>query len=447
MGVSIGRSAAGALVDEPQRGRRRPHSLRTIALICGLLASAHSLVYVFSVPPWATEDEEQHVDYILEIRDEHRIPRVDQTIRESIVRSTIATDRWGSLHLGVTSPDPDPTHRGLEGLSYEAYQPPLYYAVLAAVVAPAGHHLLTVMYLGRLIGAALAGVGAALTALLAARWCKCGRSRRAAWIAGLSLAAIPAYAEAGARINNDTGLIVASVASLLLLTSFIDRPSTQGAAIAGIAIGVSAGMKITGVVLLAPAAVALTVVWGRVGWRSRLMWGSLMAMPGAAVAVAWTLVSYERYGVFNPVTAMMERVIRLRVVPVSELARESLRLTGLPFGHWHTGPLVATTTAGLILAGIVLSHRCQPGAVRWLLVTAVVVGTIVGLLEANSEGILNAFNTRYVLIAYPPLIAAAATGWSRCSRSAGVAVVAAMWCVGATFFLAAFHPLFRFRAG
>lgn len=441
--------------DHPVRQRDlvgRPRTTRgrvgVIAVLCGVIAVAHSLVYVFAVPPWALEDEEQHVDYVLEIRDDHRLPRIDQTIRESIVRSTIAADRWGSLGVGVTSQDPDPAHRGLEGLSYEAYQPPLYYVVLAAIVAPAGHHLVLVMYLGRLFGAVLAGVGAALTALLAARWCRCGFERRAALIAGLAIGAIPAYAEATARINNDTGLLVAVTAALLALTRFVDHPTRKRAKQTGLCLGIAVAMKISGLVLLAPAIVALGAAWPRTLRRERFVYIVIMLLPSLAIAVAWALVSNARYGVFNPVTAVIERIVRFPVLPLGTLARDAARLTGEPFGHWSTEPLVAVATAGFVVVGLVLSVRCPPGNVRWLLIAAITGGTVAGLLRANAAGVVNAFNSRYVLFSYPALVAAASVGWATVGRRVVAALpVIGLWCVAVLFFTIAFHPRFPFRVG
>jgi 4-amino-4-deoxy-L-arabinose transferase-like glycosyltransferase len=418
--------------------------------VCGLLATAHSLLYVFAVPPWALEDEEQHVDYVLELRDHHRVPRVDETLRPSIVASEIKTKRLESLGYGTTPTEPDPAKRGLIGLSYEGYQPPLYYVALVPFVSVIGDRPLTAMYLLRVVGAVLAGVGAALTALLAAQWARCSRRtrERAALIAGLVIAAVPAYAEAGARVNNDTGLTLAVVASLLAAARFAREPTPRRAWCVGLLAAAAAASKITGVVAVAPALVALGAVWNRASTRDRLRWLVAIVVPAAAVTLAWALVSRARYGVFNPATAVVEVIGPFRVVPLHELVTETARLTGLPFGHWRTGPAVAIGLAVVFVVGLALSRRCRPTAFRLASAAALAAAIVIGLVPANRAGILNAVNTRYVLCAYPALVAVAAAGWATVrSRWSSFAPAVAMWSLAALFFVAGVLPRFPFRVG
>jgi len=444
-GVEPAGRADAVLSVSPARRRTR---LWLVALVCGIVASVHSLAYVFATPPWAIEDEEQHVDYVLSLRDHGHIPRVDETIRPSIVASTIDTRRWESLGLGVTFLERDPAKRGLEGLSYEGYQPPLYYLLLVPVVAPLGDRPLAAMYAGRLVGALCAGLGAAFAALLAARWARGVRPAHAALLAGLFLGAIPVYAEAMARVNNDTGLAVTVVGSLLLMARFVERPDSWRALAIGACLGAAVAMKVSALVAIAPAAVALLSARRTCPRRVSLTHVTAIAAPPAVVAVWWMLVTRERYGVLNPVTGFVARIGRFPSLGMTTLARDALRLTGLPYGQWHTGPAVAAGVLAATAAGMVAMARQRGRALALWSVITLVLGTVIGLLQANAAGVVNAFNTRYILLAYPAVVAAAATGWvvARC-RLAAALPVAAMWALAVLFFVVGFLPRFPFRVG
>lgn len=92
-----------------------------------LLSFVHGMIYAFFLPPWGLADEEQHVDYIHTIVTEGRRPIVGQDfISEDIIKSVLETKRHERF-MWPTPPSTDPKDWGLEGYSYEGYQPPLFY--------------------------------------------------------------------------------------------------------------------------------------------------------------------------------------------------------------------------------------------------------------------------------------------------------------------------------
>jgi hypothetical protein len=50
-----------------------------------VLGCLHAGLYVVSFPPWAIEDEEQHVDYVWKLSFDHEMPTVDDPIDQSIM--------------------------------------------------------------------------------------------------------------------------------------------------------------------------------------------------------------------------------------------------------------------------------------------------------------------------------------------------------------------------
>src|SRR5688572_7592509 len=91
-----------------------------------LVAFFHGALYAAFLPPWGLIDEAQHLHYIQYIAEAQRLPVAgDLYLSEEIVDSLFATRRWETFHW-TPPPAPDPQVMGLEGFSYEAYQPPLF---------------------------------------------------------------------------------------------------------------------------------------------------------------------------------------------------------------------------------------------------------------------------------------------------------------------------------
>lgn len=96
-----------------------------------LLALLRGGLYASYLPPWGLIDEQQHVHYIQYLGEDRSIPVVGETyLSPEIADSVFQTRRhemfhWPPLH------SPNPKDMGLEGQSYEGYQPPLFYLLFA----------------------------------------------------------------------------------------------------------------------------------------------------------------------------------------------------------------------------------------------------------------------------------------------------------------------------
>lgn len=92
-----------------------------------VLLWAHGLLYALFLPPWDYVDEEQHFDYIHYLATQARAPIVGHDyLSPTVVEAIINSHRWSTYHW------PSPASQraqdwGLEGQSYEGYQPPLFY--------------------------------------------------------------------------------------------------------------------------------------------------------------------------------------------------------------------------------------------------------------------------------------------------------------------------------
>ena len=92
-----------------------------------LLALLRGGLYASYLPPWGLIDEQQHVHYIQYLGEHWSIPVVGKTyLSPEIAESVLQTRRHEMFHWpSPASANPDDL--GLEGQSYEGYQPPLFY--------------------------------------------------------------------------------------------------------------------------------------------------------------------------------------------------------------------------------------------------------------------------------------------------------------------------------
>lgn len=93
-----------------------------------LLAAALGcdLVYTLQQPIWSPRDEIAHFDYVDKLTD-GRLPRPDEPVSDDTFRMCTGTFTWARPQ-GF---DGTRAGMGLAGTSYEAWQPPLYYLLLA----------------------------------------------------------------------------------------------------------------------------------------------------------------------------------------------------------------------------------------------------------------------------------------------------------------------------
>lgn len=448
-------SSAGDLLDAVEDGTpRRRATLRPWLpyAVVALVAAAHTLLYVFAVPPWALEDEEQHVDYVLTLRDEQRPPHLDDYVHQEIVDSAVTTDRWGSLGLGQvpasTDGRLDPSQMGLEGYSYEAHQPPLYYVALVPLAQLLGDRTLAIMYGGRLAGVAVAAAGAVAAAALSARWAPDGHRRRAAWIGGLACALMPALAEGAARVNNDAACAVLVTVGVVCLLRLVERPDARWGLLTGAVLAAAILVKASGVVGLgvSVAVLGLLAVRGRLAARV----AAAVLVPQVLAVAAWSAVTHARYDVWNSTTAVVRQRVRFVPLSWSTLGSDALERAATPYGSWGLGVVLTLLWLVFVLVGLVLwRDRPGPGRVEMLVVVvAVAAAAVAGLASLNNDGFINAFSARYLLFAYPILLSAAAAGWAGLRRPvvAWAPLVAAS--LAAVAFLAVdFLPDFPLRVG
>jgi hypothetical protein len=382
--------------------RRR---LRIVVLGVAALAGLNGVAHGFGQRPWAVEDEVQHVDAAIKLS-EARLAHLDDPIELSVAESVLATERSVPAPGTVTA---DPPSWGLVGRSYLAYHPPGGPAVLAPFAMALGGDGFRTMVAGRALAALLVAVATAGVASIAASFHP-ARPVKAALLAGLTFAALPAVGDLGGRWSNDVVVLVAVVGAVAAGISVGRDPTRRSLALLSVAITVAVATKVSGLAALAGLVPALAHPGARPSGRAVAL---VLAAP-AAVTLGWALVLDGRYGTVDGVTAFLDRY-GAPFATGSILGSDAptlLRRSFLPFDPdaWGVTVLVPVALVAVIVLGLVW-RRPRSGA-PLLTVAAVGVACLVVLERGRQTGLLTP-SARFVAPLVAVAVAVAAGGWAR----------------------------------
>lgn len=257
-----------------------------------ILAALRGGLYASLLPPWGLIDEEQHFHYVQHLAEQRAIPVVGQTyLSPSLVDSIFAARRWEVFHWW-TPASTDPRTWGLEGHSYEGYQPPLFYGLLAAVYQFLPDDILSKVYLYRWLLVGLSLLTIWITYRLTSELFP--NQPELPLAAGLILVLLPERTMAVSRINNDVLLEVIAAAFIWILTRIelhgLSVRRSQG-------LGLLLGLGLLTKMSMAPLALLLPLsFWSQ--RRSAGWWRSLLWLAGIAAALAGPLVirNWRLYG-------------------------------------------------------------------------------------------------------------------------------------------------------
>lgn len=193
----------------------RQHSFIPYQIFC--LALLHGLLYAAFTPPWGLIDEVQHFHYIKFISENGSLPVVGETLLSTdLVDSLFATQHWQTFHWST------PTGQSIEqlgavGHSYEAYQPPLFYLLMAPILSVLPGDVLTQLFLVRCVMVILS-----LSSLFFL-WLTANlifpQEKQWAIFVTLLMVAIPERTFAVSRLNNDVLIEVFGCAIVWLCTT------------------------------------------------------------------------------------------------------------------------------------------------------------------------------------------------------------------------------------
>ncbi len=441
--------------------------LVTFALLRGV-------IYATVLPAWDYNDEEQHYHYAQHLAEERSLPIMGVTyISPEIVGSASASSRWERLHL--QRPEViDSRQMGLEGYSYEAYQPPLYYAVLTLpyallktafgheTIVPGTSETLAMLYSLRLFTVVLCAISLVLAYLLFRR--VLASRPDIVMIAATILSLIPERTMAMSRVNNDVLLDLLSTAALLVLIGSTNRPpTTVTSLVLGVLVGLAMLAKLSAGIMI--PMVLIFVAWQAARLRSfrHFLLNTFVVLASVAVIAGWFLArNFWLYGEVTGVSAFMRLAgfaPRYAFGEMSGALFEGIwttRWSGV--GSEAVGIFMALV--GLIAAtGLVRKTvevglgkgRMETGNVEHILfLVAAAVLWLVPLLWGVRTGLVQHVEGRFLLPAYAPIVALLLAGLiyalpARASRIAPIALAAFFAVVDAAYLIAFSLPYYYFQ--
>ncbi len=303
-------------------GEGRRQSSRWLDLIIGLqlvALIAFGILTVARFPVWSPIDEGAHYAYVQQIAEHGRLPVLGKTqVSEQVMAITA---REGTARLRY-----DPFARGLGTNSYEAFQPPLYYALVAPVFAAVPGYLNKV-YALRAFDLLLFLIGAALALQL----CRSVLPRRWRLAAPLVLATLmlPGVVVRSITISNEALELPLALLFLLLFVWGWDKPSGRRLLVLSAVLGACLLTQLL-LVVLVPLWVAAGWRWWRESRNSRPHVIVLRTLVLAAVVPAVLVIPWLGYNEAHYHALTAQRLVMKMQLPVVNPNHFYFSLRALP---------------------------------------------------------------------------------------------------------------------
>jgi len=270
---------------------RRPLRVTSSAALVALIVLQVGTIVVFGAitatryPLWSAVDEGAHFDNVLWIAEHGSLP---------VLGRTPASEQELAISQGVYPRHTtiDPAKAGLSGLSYEAFQPPLYYMVASPVFHLSGNYR-TKAYLLRFFGLALLLAAVALLARLSRHVLK------DKWLVGLSVGLLvlmmPGVVTRAVNISNLDLAIALAIACVTEMWIAWERRSGPRLVAAGALVGLGVLTDLY-LVELVPvfALVAIAVLRTRRTWAA-VLWATVGALLAFLAVLPWLVFNEIHY--------------------------------------------------------------------------------------------------------------------------------------------------------
>lgn len=272
--------SAGALGDRPGAARQL---LPLFILHIAYLAVA--ALYATQTPPWQAPDEPAHYNYVRQLA-QGNLPLIEASDYDEQYRSEIVSSKF-------------PPHLAIEPLSYEDWQPPLYYLLLTPFYLLFDGALIPLRLVSLLFGTGIIVAAYAVARILwpAQRWL--------ALIAAAFVAFLPQHVAILASVNNDS-LSLLIIALILWQLARMTRHNQVGEQIngrqwpgLGLLLGLGMVTKLT-VYIMAPVILILALAIYRRQWRRLVAALLRVAAPAAILAAPLWLRNILVYPGFDP---------------------------------------------------------------------------------------------------------------------------------------------------
>ena len=303
--------------------RQRSLSRRAALAVAYLVAAIPAVILAFVQPVWQLTDEAQHFDVIAQYANGTYPIEGATTLRPETVAVMVATGnyRWSPPETAPRPAVVDPilfgppplylsgyqfqlwVRRHIWWFSYEAMQPPLFYAAATPIWIAADHlgGPFAAVYAVRVLNALVLALLAPL--VLLGTWLLAPGRR---WLGPIAVAitiSLPGLLLNGTQVTNDTfGAVLGSATVLAAAWTAHRGWSGRRAALIGLLFGLTLLAKLTA----AGLCVALLATWAWPAlrqsslWGRQLRYGALAAGIGAAIMAPWFALNLFTYGHLVP---------------------------------------------------------------------------------------------------------------------------------------------------
>ena len=376
------------------------------------------LVWMIAIPPLDAPDEPAHLEAIMQVRKEHRLPEVHFTLGSragEIIGSPSDAETRAYILRGRSKL---PVNDEYVALPYKSVQPPLYYVAAGLVAQLVPPDPRAVLYVGRLV-AILFGAASVYFCWLAIRKLAPQAPILAIASAG-AVALLPEFCFTNAHAANDSAVNLAATAAFYVWIRGLRRPEFDRRLFgAGAMLGLAFLCKLTAAVLI--PGLALVVFFrmfqvrpSALGWSNWLK-RALTMVAGATLGTVlvcgwWFIRNVFTYGEPSGTNAEVHLVAGnftkadfsdprtagnlLRYTLESLWGRFGWNDITLHPGVYHFCNSAAllliclTAVAGIGLFGLWLTRRQSPDVVLWqglLVFLAVGLTLFVGYIQYNAK--------------------------------------------------------------
>jgi hypothetical protein len=270
---------------------RHQRVLLAVIMCVGLL---RGLWWVAATPLWSPIDEQAHYDFVESIGRGEGIPIVGKTrVHRDVleVEKSSSTSPWQSVP--ITANPHDDAWRAV-GQSYEAAQPPLYYAVMAPLWRVSdGARTVASVYVLRVASLLVSLLLVPLVWLIARELFP---DEPAIGLIAAGLLVVFSGTNGNfAIVANDGLMTVLSAAVLLVLARAVRRGlSPRAALVTGALVGATVLTKTTGMAIV--GVVALGAAIAARDWRDFARFGAIAGGVAAVLVAPWLLFNHAHYG-------------------------------------------------------------------------------------------------------------------------------------------------------
>ncbi|MCP4360170.1 MAG: phospholipid carrier-dependent glycosyltransferase [Chloroflexi bacterium] len=227
-------------------------------------------LYAVKTPDWQAPDEPAHYNYIRQLAN-GRLPIMELGDYDEEYRSEIVSSRFAPQY-------------DIAPLTYEDWQPPLYYLLQTPIYLLTGGSLTALRLFSVLLGVGVVILAFGIARLLfpAQEW--------VAWTTAVFVAFLPQHLAILASTNNDALAELLIAALLILLIKWSQQPRTADSATLPLSIGVLLGLGFLtkGTVYLMTAVVAVVLLWRCWGqWGKLIHNGLRIFVPAFLLGALW----------------------------------------------------------------------------------------------------------------------------------------------------------------